>query len=65
MQKILNLTLSGFTYAIWQFVYVVRFLACVRGLSLVQSLQSGSGVHPASYSVGTKVSFWLRSEPYH
>ena len=65
MQKNLSVTLSGCTYAIWQFVYIVRFLSCVREFPLVQSLQSCSGVHPALYSVGTKDFFWLKSEPYH
>lgn len=35
VQKIPNVTLSGFTFVIWQFVYIVRFLACVREFPLV------------------------------
>jgi hypothetical protein len=35
-----------------------------KKISLVKSLQSGSGVHSASCSVGIKNSFWLKSEHY-
>jgi len=37
MQKIFNVTLSGFIYAIWHFVYIVRLLACVKNVLLSKS----------------------------
>jgi hypothetical protein len=35
----------------------VRFPAGARDFSLLHSMQTGSGVHPASYPVGTEGSF--------
>jgi hypothetical protein len=35
----------------------VQFLAEVRNLSLFHSVQTGSGAHPASYSMSNEVSF--------
>jgi hypothetical protein len=35
----------------------VRFLAVAGNLSLHHRVQNGSGVHPASYPMGTKGSF--------
>jgi hypothetical protein len=35
----------------------VRFPAGVRDISLRHSVQTGSGAHPASYPMGTGVSF--------
>jgi hypothetical protein len=51
---------------------MVQFPAGVRDCSLLHSVQTGSGAHPASYSVGTMGSFpdseatgvWSWTPPY-
>jgi hypothetical protein len=32
-----------------------------KGFSLLQNVQTGTGAHPASYSVGTRVLSWCKS----
>jgi hypothetical protein len=52
---------SGITQLVWGrdtgWAVEVRFLAGTKDFSLLYSVETGSGAHPAPYSIGTGGSF--------
>ena len=54
---VIGIRLVGIVTRLWAGRYGIRISAGTKYFSLLHSFQTGSGVHPASFSMGTVVPF--------